>query len=473
MAKSVYEEGSPNNSTTSLSASDDEEIKDLKVSTHVYYPKDVVPAQWSSSPRDHKPQSTFQSSPASSLPPETLIHILQHLTSPRHLYSCVLVCRLWCECAVELLWYRPNFSGMSHLVQMLQVIGSNNTSFDYARFIRRLNFSSLSKELTDSLFIRLQRCTKLDRLTLINCSELSDEAISRVVLHCKNLVAIDLTNVKNISDDTIKLLALTTPRLQALNLGGCKNITDEGVLALAASCPILRRVKLCNLRHITDKSISALSRKCPLLLEIDLDGCASVTDEAIRDLWLNLPHLRDFRLSQCSGLTDNAFPANPENNYDIYNGGQPYISVINHTDGFPPLLLPHPNMHLRVLDLTSCAQLTDDAIAGIISVAPKIRTLYLSKCSALTDAAVESICKLGKQLHYLHLGHVSSITDRSIRTLSRTCTRLRYIDLASEFEVILDFYRLIFPFKVALVSLIYLFSSFQHFRSYGGSALYG
>ncbi|THH07183.1 hypothetical protein EW145_g3563 [Phellinidium pouzarii] len=422
---------SPNNSTTSLSGSDDDEVKDGQTSVYPYYPKDVTPAQWSSSTRGQHPQTPPTHSAASHLPPEILIHVLRQIHSPRDLHSSLLVSRAWCECAVELLWHRPSFTDISHFVQMLKVISSDEQTFDYPRFVRRLNFIPLCRELTDALFTRLEKCVKLERLTLVNCIELSDDVLSRVLPMCSNLVALDLTNITSCTDRSVALLARSATKLQGLNLGGCKNITDEGVLAIAEFCPLLRRIKLSNVKNITDRAVSALARKCSLLLEIDLHGCPKVTDEAVRDLWTYLTHLRDFRLAQCSDLADLAFPTNPQTNVETQLGVQPFPnSMSGPGDVLSPLRLPRLCEHLRMLDLTSCALITDDAIAGIVANAPKIRNLYLAKCSQLTDAAVESICKLGKHLHYLHLGHASSITDRSVRTLARSCARLRYIDLA-------------------------------------------
>ncbi|OCB91198.1 RNI-like protein [Sanghuangporus baumii] len=424
---------SPNNSTTSLSDNDDDEvIKESSFSVYQYYPNDVAPAQWSSaSTRGCRPQ-TPATSPASYLPPEILIHILRLVHSVRDLYSALLVSREWCECAVELLWHRPNFSDFSRFIQMLQVIGSEERMFDYARFIRRLNFLYLSRDLTDSLFVRLAKCSKLERLTLVNCVELSDEALLRVLPQCTSLVAIDLTNITSCTDRPIIALAQSATKLQGLNLGGCKNITDEGVLAVAKHCPLLRRIKLSNVKNITNAAVSALAKQCPLLLEIDLQGCPEITNEAVRDVWTYLTHFREVRLAHCAELTDLAFPTTPQSgpaetqfNVQPFPNSIPILSEI-----LPPLQLNRMCETLRMLDLTACALITDEAIAGIISVAPKLKNLCLSKCSLLTDAAVESICKLGKHLHYLQLGHASSITDRSIRSLSRSCTRLRYIDLA-------------------------------------------
>lgn len=407
----------------------------MELSIYPAYPMDVTPAQWTSTTSVQRP-NTPQHSPASHLPPEILIHVLRQLHTPRDLRNALLVSRSWCECAVELLWHRPSFSGVSRFRMMLQIISSDDRTFDYAKFVRRLNFIYLGRELTDSLFVRLSRCVKLERLTLVNCVEITDEALQKVLPLCSNLVALDLTNITSCSDKTIIALARAATKLQGINLGGCKNITDEGVLALADHCPLIRRIKLSNVRNITDRSVTAIAKQCPLLLEIDLNGCPKVTDQAIRELWVHSTCLRDFRLSQCTELTDLAFPASPQTaTVEVQqNGIQPFPTAANFVpiviNGLSPLYPKHMCEHLRMLDLTSCALVTDEAIAGIIANAPKIRNLVLAKCSQLTDAAVESICKLGKHLHYLHLGHASAITDKCIRTLTRSCTRLRYIDLA-------------------------------------------
>lgn len=433
----MYRSHSPAQSNTSLS---DVEDDDFNKST--FFGSDPVastPAQWSSRQqllsypaRNIPPEAP--PSYASRLPPEILIHILKHLHSSRDIYHALLVSRAWCECSVELLWHRPSFSKLSTLGKMIRIFSRENQTFLYARFIRRLNFLLLGSELTDSLFSRLAQCVRLERLTLINCSSISDAALTRVLPCCPNLVALDLTGVAETTDRAIVALASSTKRLQGINLGGCKKLTDNGLLALAANCSLLRRVKLSNVDQVTDEAVSALAKSCRLLLEIDLNNCKQITDSSVRDLWTYSTNMREMRLSYCVELTDSAFPASPRADASIsIVGPNPFPSSNSQLqEKLPPLRLPRPFEHLRMLDLTGCSALTDEAIEGIVSVAPKIRNLVLAKCMQLTDTAVESICQLGKHLHYLHLGHAGSITDRSIRSLARACTRLRYIDLASE-----------------------------------------
>jgi F-box and leucine-rich repeat protein GRR1 len=425
-----YRLNSPSQSTTSLSENEDDDVnKSLFFGGPVS--SVVSPAQWASRLHHSADGATHSShSPMAQVPPEVLIHILKHLHTPRDLYHSLLVSRSWCECSVELLWHRPAFTRLSTLVKMMRVLSRGDQTFTYSRFIRRLNFLFLGADLTDALFCRLAQCDHLERLTLVNCNSISEDALLRVLPCLQNLVAIDLSGVVETSDQIIIGLASAARRLQGINLAGCRQVTDAGVYALASSCPLLRRVKLSGVDQVTDGPVSALAKSCPLLLEIDLNNCKRITDISVRDIWTYSTHMREMRLSQCVELTDAAFPAPVKPQVTPRNNPFPAVPL-SQDEGLPPLMIPRPLDHLRMLDLTGCALITDDAVDGIISHASKIRNLVLSKCTQLTDRTVENICVLGKHLHYLHLGHAANITDRSIKTLARCCTRLRYVDFAS------------------------------------------
>ncbi|KAJ6515725.1 hypothetical protein C8R45DRAFT_888759 [Mycena sanguinolenta] len=391
----------------------------------------LSPAQWARNKRLSLVPAGAVLSPMARIPPELLIHILKHLHAVKDLHTALQVCRTWCECSVELLWHKPAFPKYDTLAKMAALLDSPDQTFTYAGFIRRLNLLSLGKDLRDRTFTILARCERLERLTLVNCDHISADALNQVLPCFANLVAIDLTGVVNTTNTAIVGLATAATRLQGINLAGCKRVSDRGILALAAHCPLLRRVKLSGLEQLTDRSVSALALSCPLLLEIDLNHCKLITDISIRDIWTHSSHMREMRLSHCPELTDAAFPAPIKTDSSGVEAPNPFPSTAANTDDLPPLMLNNTFEHLRMLDLTACALVTDDAVDGIIAHAPRIRNLVLSKCGLLTDRSVENICKLGRYLHYLHLGHAAKITDRSVRTLARSCTRLRYIDFAN------------------------------------------
>ncbi|KAG5648911.1 hypothetical protein DXG03_000260 [Asterophora parasitica] len=422
----------PISSTTSLSDDDydEEPHKPVFHPEHPTHPFAVAPARWS----NVRPNSIVPAmgSPMSHLPAEILIHILKHLHSTRDVLSALRVSRTWCECSVELLWHKPVFPKYETLKKMARSLVAPHQTFIYARFIRRLNLSTLSGGVRDEILSTFASCDRLERLTLINCENITVNALTRVLPSYPNLVAVDLTGVTNTTNEAVIGLALAAKRLQGINLAGCTNVSDEGILAFAQNCPMLRRVKLSGLTTLTDAPISAIAESCPLLLEIDLNHCHLITNVSIREIWIHSTHMREMRVSHCSLLTDAAFPAPPRmDGLVLHDTPHPFPVNTSDPSELPPLVLSRPLEHLRMLDLTACSLVTDDALEGIISYAPKIRNLVLSKCSLLTDRSVENICKLGRHLHYLHLGHAAKITDSSVRTLARSCTRLRYVDFAN------------------------------------------
>ena len=146
-----------------------------------------------------------------------------------------------------------------------------------------------------------------------------------------------------------------------------------------------------------------VAANCPSMLEIDLHNCKAVTDASITALIQEGRQLRELRCGQCPLITDLAFLRLPERwSFET----------------------------LRILDLTACEQVRDDAVEKIIEVSPRLRNLVLAKCKEITDRAVLAITKLGKNLHYIHLGHCANITDLAVVQLVTRCNRIRYIDLA-------------------------------------------
>jgi len=418
----------PPSQFVNLFSGDEERGNDIFASDELVL---ASPAKWHPQTTPHGPPQTY----ASHLSPGILINILKYLSSPRDIRNALLVSRSWCECSVELLWYRPSIPDVNTLIKIMEIISRREPTFTYSQLIRRLNFVSVAPDMSDGIFSRLASCTRLERLTLVGCSKLSDDVIALTVPCFSNLFAIDLSCVESVADRTVFALADSCPKLQGVNLLDCRRVTSSSLCALADKCPLLRRIKLSGLVDLTDEPVSALAMKSILLLEIDLNGCKKLSDRAVRDIWTHSHNMRELRLSHCVELTDLAFPA-PQNIRNPPPTPNPPPQSADSTwppaSDLSPLRLSGPLEGLRMLDLTSCSNITDDAVEGIVAASPRLRDLVLSKCSQLTDRAVESICLLGKHLHSLQLSHAYFITDQSIKTLSRSCTRLRYIDLESE-----------------------------------------
>lgn len=198
---------------------------------------------------------------------------------------------------------------------------------------------------------------------------------------------------------------------------------------------MILQVKLRNLESLTDVGIIALAQACPLLLEVDLYSCTSISDRTLWAVFRNSSHLRELSLNNCTQVGGDAFPQREASLVYIKGATDPAFAgrrPLNHRlrnltfpasalgsgrttriENIDPQFLHYTPLaprlfeHVRYLDMTGLANLTDMAIDGIVSTMPHIRNLVLAKCSNLTDDTVYSICKLGKHIHFLHLGHVS------------------------------------------------------------------
>ena len=348
-----------------------------------------------------------RASPVHRLPAELLISIFSRLSAPSDLQTCMLVSKEWARNAVGLLWHRPAMNKWVCIHSVVQSIRRSNKFFAYQDLVKRLNMSTLANQVSDGTLVGMAECKRIERLTLTNCTKLTDMSIQPLVDGNRSLLALDVTGLDQLTDRTMITVADNCLRLQGLNVTGCKKLTDASISAIAKTCRHLKRLKFNSCLQLTDASIETIAAHSTHLLEIDLYGLSNLESPAVSALLTSCPHLREMRLAHCSRINDSAFLDIPQNT-------------------------PRPLTFdsLRILDLTDCTELGDKGVEKIISTCPRLRNLILAKCRQITDRAVFAITKLGKNLHYIHLGHCARITDLSVEALAKACNRIRYIDLA-------------------------------------------
>ncbi|KAK7061918.1 hypothetical protein R3P38DRAFT_2832284 [Favolaschia claudopus] len=265
----------------------------------------------------------------------------------------------------------------------------------------------------------------------------SDDELATVFSECPHLETVVLSAVPATTDRSIVLLAANAINLQGIDLSGCYQVTDVGVFELGAKSLPLQWILLNGLVGLTDPCITSLAKTCSRLTVMELCDLPLLSALSVRDIFTFSRKLRTLRLARCPLLTDKAFPA-----VSVSRSSTPTSTPyppgyekplpprpITWLDELPPLVLRHTADNLRILDLSFLNGITDAAIEGIVSHAPKIQHLRLAGCKQLSDRTLESICKLGEHLDVLVLAHVANITDRGVVNLARACTNLRCIDV--------------------------------------------
>lgn len=176
------------------------------------------------------------------LPSEILISIFTHLDKTRELLTAMLVCKRWARNIVEILWHRPSCTTWDRHKSICYTLGQETPYFTYSEFIKRLNLAALAGQANDGSIQPLAVCTRVERLTLTNCKNLTDSGLIPLVSNNRNLLALDISGDAHITDATISAIAENCRRLQGLNMSSCKLITTESMVQLADSCKYIKRV---------------------------------------------------------------------------------------------------------------------------------------------------------------------------------------------------------------------------------------
>lgn len=183
-------------------------------------------------------------SPISRLPAEVLIAVFSKLSSPADLKTCMLVSRSWARNAVDLLWHRPSTGTWRSLVSVVQTARKRDGFFAYHDLIKRLNLSALGDQVSDGALQPMAVCKRIERLTLTNCSKVTDMSVAALVEENRSLLALDVSGLDSLTDRSLYAVANHCYRLQGLNITNCRRITDRSLVAIAKSCHRVKRVSI-------------------------------------------------------------------------------------------------------------------------------------------------------------------------------------------------------------------------------------
>ncbi|KAL5113624.1 hypothetical protein ACEQ8H_008489 [Pleosporales sp. CAS-2024a] len=145
------------------------------------------------------------------------------------------------------------------------------------------------------LMVQLFRRNTLQRLVLMNCDSLSDEALAALIQGVDQEV------------DVLTDRPIVPPRkLQHLDLTRCRSITDTGLKTLVHNVPHIEGLQVSKCGGLTDEALVALLPTLPVLTHLDIEELDGLTNEVLKTLAQSpcAPHLRHLCISYCENLGD-------------------------------------------------------------------------------------------------------------------------------------------------------------------------
>lgn len=320
-------------------------------------------------------------------------------------------------------------------------------SAQHWRALHELRMQRLPRSVTagdDQLRALFMKWRSLTQLTLVR--DATDAVLREVGACCAELQVFRAVDCDRITDAGLACLHPLS-RLERLYLSGCHNVTDEAVAGLVARCPRLVRVGLCATRIQAHATSAALAANCKWLTAVALDGCARVDTEALRvlsegrergggcealetiglrDCWnvkdeggwgprprlttappraltsarlcaglrylaAQCPRLRDISVAHCTAITDTG------------------IASLGLT-------------HLESLDVSGCKLVSAGALVGLVRTCASLVRLSAAGCSGIDDSVLHAVSARGGFVH-LNIAHCNRVTDKGesyLRTRERS-----------------------------------------------------
>ena len=154
----------------------------------------------------------------------------------------------------------------------------------------------------------LNRFQKLEVVSLIHNTTLSDDAIVAVIKNCKRLTKLNVKGCKQLTDTTFLEVAKNCSGLPTLIVHCCYQMTDTALMAVAKQCPKLTNLDVGECIQLTDTSLVVVAENCIKLDTLNVQWCKNLTDTALIEI-TNYCALDALYATGCYNLTDAALMA--------------------------------------------------------------------------------------------------------------------------------------------------------------------
>uniref|UniRef100_A0AC34GSS4 F-box domain-containing protein n=1 Tax=Panagrolaimus sp. ES5 TaxID=591445 RepID=A0AC34GSS4_9BILA len=215
--------------------------------------------------------------------------------------------------------------------------------------------------------------------------------------------------------------------LKDLSLRGCENIQDSALRSFATKCPNIERLQLNKCKRVTDDTSEFLGLYCHRLVTLDLENCIQITDRTLKFIGMGCKYLEDLNISWCQNVTDKGIQLIAE--HCLYLKTLVCKGCEGISSGCFANLNEDNLAQLRVLNLMSCANISDETVEDISQHCHALEYLCLSNCREITDRSLIAISQGSPHLKDLELALCSGVTDAGFVQLSKNCHELERMDL--------------------------------------------
>ncbi|KAK9837683.1 hypothetical protein WJX74_002890 [Apatococcus lobatus] len=158
-------------------------------------------------------------------------------------------------------------------------------------------------------------------------------------------------------------------------------------------------------------------------------------DDVVRGAALSFRYLQDISLRRCSSLTDDALSTLLRSQHRPHQVRVLDLSSCHQLTDSGLGSLVWQGRSLTHLHLSSCAELSDRTFAVLGQCCPGLEHLGACGCERITDSGLIQLTQGARKLKMLNLGWCEALTDVGIASISEHCQDLLHLDLCGCLKV--------------------------------------
>ncbi|KAH6584537.1 hypothetical protein BASA50_007459 [Batrachochytrium salamandrivorans] len=261
---------------------------------------------------------------------------------------------------------------------------------------KKLEVLSMTGESQGVILSLRDMCIKLVAGLIDNIEQLGEISYSS-----KRKLSVIISKQRQLTTQTVQLFLGADE--DSVELFDCTRLDEDGLLSIAYLCPNVRTLNLSLCGRITNKVLIEIGASCKHIFSLTLKGAFLPTDAGFSSMFSGLgSSLTNLSLEHAAKLTNTS------------------LHVLSESA---------PN--LRILNLTSCSKVGDDAIETI----SKMKCLEHLELNGLRDdvessAILQLISAIGHQLTTLSLNGYNLLGDTVVEAITETCKGLSSLSLS-------------------------------------------
>ena len=228
-----------------------------------------------------------------------------------------------------------------------------------------LNLCGLAGATNSAMKIIATHCPKLEHLNISWCNNVDTRGLRKVIDGCPNLKDLRASEIRGWDDVEFAHQIFVKNSLERLILMNCDTLTDEALTTMMEGSGS-------EVDYLTGRPIVP-PRK---LKHLDLTRCRGITDQGVRSFVNNLPDIEGLQLSKCHGIVDatltDLLPTTPMlTHLDLEELDDLTNAVLQSLSNAPCA------KRLRHLTISYCENLGDTGMLPVLKTCTNLRSLEM------------------------------------------------------------------------------------------------